>query len=104
MKKWFRGLWISLLSGTAFLASCGLKPQPTLYGGPPPEDSTQVQPLTRRQFIQQQIDSIQAIIEEREFAEVYGPPEIIEEYSRETRRLKDEAAKLEAQLKELENE
>ncbi len=103
MKKWFRGLWIGLLSGTAFLASCGLKPQSTLYG-PPPEDSTQVQSLTRRQFIQQQIDSIRAIIEKREFAEVYGSPEIIEAYSRETNRLKEEAAKLEAELKELDNE
>ena len=63
-----------------------------------------MQPLSRRQFLQQQIDSIRAIIEKREFAEVYGSPEIIEAYSRETDRLKDEAAQLEAQLKELDNE
>ena len=105
MKKWFRCLWIGLLSGTAFLASCGLKPHPTLYGGPPPEDSTQVQSMSRRQALQQHLDSIRAIIEEREFSEVYGSPEIIEKYSRETRRLKEEAAELEAQLlKDLDNE
>ena len=63
-----------------------------------------MQSLSRRQFLQQQIDSIRAVIEKREFAEVYGSPEIIEAYSRETDRLKDEAAPLEAQLNELDNE
>ena len=63
-----------------------------------------MQSLSRRQFLQQQIDSIRAVIEKREFAEVYGSPEIIEAYSRETNRLKEEAAQLEAQLKELNNE
>lgn len=87
MKKWFRNLWIGLLSGTAFLTACGLRPSPTYYGSPNVDED-----LTEgRMALQQRLDSIRDIIEERESAKIYGSPEVMERYRTETSRMRAEA-------------
>lgn len=97
MRKWLRSLWISLLSGTALLTACGVRPAPTLYG-PPPEDSAEIRQNNRRQALQQRLDSIRDIIEQRENAKVYGSPEVIRRYRSETNRLRAEADSLNKEI------
>ena len=58
----------------------------------------------RRVALQERIAELQAALQRREGACVYGSPEIIEEYGRETRRLRGEAENLENELKELKTE
>ena len=103
MGKWLRKLWIGLLSGTAFLTACGLRPSPTYYG-PPPIDPNDSAKNESRMILRQRIDEIHNILEERRNAEVYGPPEVMEEYARENRRLQSEADSLEKELLMLEKE
>lgn len=103
MSRWFRKLWIGLLSGTAVLASCDFfATSPKLYGPPPVEDT--LRKSDRREVIRQRIESIRAIVEERQNSEIYGPPEMMEEYARETQRLQAEADSLEQELKAIEKE
>ena len=107
MFKWFRKLWIGLLSGIATLTACNvIGPQPCYYGPPPvdPTEDTVKSQNDRRETLRQRIDAIRDIVEERRNAEVYGPPEVIEEYTQETYRLQAEADSLEKELKAMENE
>ena len=55
----------------------------------------------RRVKLQEQIASLRAVLMERESSCVYGSPEVIEEYGRETNRLRGEVEKLEKELREL---
>lgn len=55
----------------------------------------------RRVKLQEQIASLRAVLMERESSCVYGSPEVIEEYGRETNRLRGEMEKLEKELREL---
>ena len=107
MGTWFRKLWIGLLSGIATLTACNvIGPQPCYYG-PPPVDPTEdtVQPQNdRREVIRQRIAAIRDIVEERRNSEIYGSPEMMEEYARETRRLQAEADSLEKELETMEDE
>lgn len=76
MKKVVRTVWIATLSGLAFLAACC-----TTKGG-----------LTRsekRQLMKER-DSIQQMLSSREGACVYGTPEIMQQYSLETLRLRSQ--------------
>ena len=104
--KLFRKLWIGLLSGVATLAACNLvDPQPCYYGPPivPENDSIEnTNPKERRAMLKERIKNIRDILEERRNAEVYGPPEVINAYAKETQRLSDEADSLERELKALE--
>lgn len=106
MGTWFRKLWIGLLSGVATLTACNVGPQPCYYGPPPvdPTEDTVNSQNDRREVIRQRIDAIRDIVEERLNSEIYGPPEMLEEYARETQRLQAEADSLERELKALENE
>ena len=108
MGRWLNKIWIGLLAGTAFMASCSLVAPPPCYYGPPPvdPDDTVVEPSQndRREMLRQRIKAINAILENRRNAEIYGPPEIMEEYARETMRLSAEADSLEQELKNLERE
>lgn len=54
--------------------------------------------------LRMRLDGLMATIREREGSCVYGSPEIIEEYGRETRRLRQEAAKIQQQIEDIENE
>lgn len=56
----------------------------------------------RRLALQERLSELRAVLYEREHACVYGSPEIIEEYGRETRRLRGEAEQLTKELQELE--
>ena len=76
MKKVVRTVWIAALSGMAFLAACC-----TTKGG-----------LTRsekRQLMKER-DSIQQMLSRREGSCVYGSPEIMQQYSLETLRLRSQ--------------
>jgi len=52
-------------------------------------------------MLRERIKEIRNILEERRNAEIYGPPEMIEEFERENTRLKAEADSLERELKAL---
>lgn len=107
MGRWFRKLWIGLLSGTAALAACNLfSPPPCYYGPPPvnPTDSVVNARNEKRETLRQRIDDIHSILEERQHSEIYGPPEMIEAYKRENQRLQAEADSLEQELKNLDRE
>ena len=104
MAKWFRKLWIGLLSGTAALVSCNLiAPQPCYYGPPPVDPTVDTAKVSRKAAIRQRLDAIRDIVEERRNSEIYGPPEMMEEYERETNRLQAEADSLEQELLSLED-
>ena len=55
----------------------------------------------RRAELLEQLASLRAVIYERENSCVYGSPEIIESYGRETQRLRGDAEKIEKELNEL---
>ena len=108
MGKWFRKLWIGLLSGTAALAACNIfSPPPCYYGPPridPAQDSVTQSKQNKLEMLRQRIDEIHGVLEERRNSEIYGPPEMMEEYARENKRLQAEADSLEQELKALEME
>ena len=109
-----RKLWIVILSGVALLIGnfalvrCIHREQPCYYG-PPIEDPT-IDTLDmrmkekHRQELRERIEAIRDILEERQNAEVYGSPEIMEEYAKETQRYRIEADSLENELKALDEE
>ena len=55
-------------------------------------------------MLRQRIDEIHGVLEERRNSGIYGPPEMMEEYARENKRLQAEADSLEQELKALEME
>ena len=58
----------------------------------------------RRVALQERIVDLQAALQRREGACVYGSPEIIEEYGKETQRLRSELEAVRQELKELNQE
>ena len=149
MKKVVRTVWISALSGLAFLAACcstkGLSKAEkkqleherdsiqdiltrhegaAVYGSPEIianyaaetyrlrsqldsinyklGEDVDLEKSARRVALQERIAELQAALQRREGACVYGSPEIIEEYGRETQRMRDEVKALRNELKELE--
>ena len=88
MKRSVRTLWIAVLSALAFLAAC------VSHKG--------LTKAERAQLIQER-DSIQQILSRREGASVYGSPEIIQAYGKETQRLRDQLKDINARLGEDEN-
>ena len=57
---------------------------------------------TRAQLVER-LQQLRVAISNREGACVYGSPEIIEEYGRETERMRQEAEEIQSQIKELDN-
>ena len=55
----------------------------------------------RRIALQERLNSIRAELQRREGACVYGSPEVMEEWGRETRRLKEEAEQIQQEIKAL---
>ena len=55
----------------------------------------------RRVALQERIVELQAAIQRREGACVYGSPEIIEEYGRETQRMRDEIKAIRKEMRDL---
>ena len=58
----------------------------------------------RRVVLQERIAELQAAIQRREGACVYGSPEVLEEYGRETQRMRDELQAVRQELKDLNEE
>ena len=75
MKKIVRTVWISALSGLAFLTACC-----TTKG---------LSKSERKQLVKER-DSIQDILTRREGASVYGTPEVLASYAAETYRLRSQ--------------
>ena len=148
MKKVVRTVWISALSGLAFLAACcsakGLskaerkqlmherdsiqdiltrREGAAVYGSPEIiarygletyrlqnqldsinaklGEDVDLEKSARRLALQERIADLQAALQRREGACVYGSPEIIEEYGRETQRMRDELETVRKELREL---
>ena len=85
MKKVVRTVWISVLSGLAFLAACC---------------SAKGLSKAERKQLEQERDSIQDILTRREGAAVYGSPEIIANYRLETLRMQSRLDTINSQLGE----
>ena len=150
MKKVVRTVWISLLSGVAFLGACctskGLSKSErkqlvkerdsiqeilsrregaAVYGSPEIianyaaetyrlrsqldsinyklGEDVDLEKSARRVALQERIAELQAALKRREGACVYGSPEIIQEYGKETQRMRDEVDALRKELRELGN-
>jgi hypothetical protein len=148
MKKIVRTVWISALSGLAFLTACctskGLSKQErkqliaerdsiqeilkkremaAVYGSPEVMadyavetyrlrsqldsinyklgENVDLEKSARRVELQERISNLQKAIMDREGSCVYGSPEIIEEYGRETQRMKNEVDALRKELRDL---
>ena len=86
MKKLVRTVYIGALSGLAFLAACC---------------TTKGLSKAEKKQLEHDRDSIQQILARREGAAVYGSPEIIQEYGKETQRMRDEIQAIRKELKEL---
>ena len=100
MKKVVRKVWIGLLSGLALLVGCCTQNKINNQENPENQEDKQQKVVQ----LSHQLDSINAIIRERESSCVYGSPEIIQQYGEETRRLRQEAENIIQQIKELKNE
>ena len=85
MKKVVRTVWISVLSGLAFLTACCT--------------SKGLSKSERKQLIKER-DSIQDILKAREGAAVYGTPDVIANYGVETCRLQNKLDSINAKLGE----
>lgn len=150
MKKVVRTVWISVLSGLAFLTACcttkGLSKQErkqliqerdsiqdiltrregaAVYGSPEIiarysaenyrlqsqldsinaklGEDVDLEKSARRVELQERIADLQAALQRREGACIYGSPEVMEEYGKETRRMRDELDAARKELKELNN-
>lgn len=148
MKKIVRTVWISALSGLAFLTACcsskgltrserkqlvkerdsiqeilKMREMAAVYGSPEVlanyaaetyrlrnqldsinyklGEDVDLEKSARRVELQERIAELQAALQRREGACVYGSPEIIEEYGRETRRMRDEVEALRKELRDL---
>ena len=64
-------------------------------------ENVDLEKSARRVALQERIVELQAALQRREGAAVYGSPEIIEEYGRETQRMRDELQAVRKELKEL---
>ena len=58
----------------------------------------------RRLALQERVAELQAALQRREGACVYGSPEVLEEYGKETQRMRDELKAVKKELKELNQE
>ena len=123
MKKIVRTVCIGLLSGLAFLAACtssktSAKPEANAANQ---EEINEMNArlnrieqrikemknpdaVDRKTQLQQQLDSINNILQRREGASIYGSPEVMEKYRNETLRLYKEASQIQKELEDLNKE
>ena len=88
MKRSFRKAWIGVLAITALVVGACCSNKTIEVNG---------QKMTKKE-LQARVDELKAIVEEREMSCVYGSPEIIAEYGRETSRLRNELNELQEKL------
>lgn len=74
---------------------------PCLYGPPANDPSTM---KAQRRALQEQLDQLMQAIQRRENSCVYGSPEVIQRYSQETRRMRQQAEDIIQQIKELDED
>ena len=86
MKKTFKKIWIGTLTVATLIvgACCSHK-------------TSGEQKMSKRE-LKTRIAELKAIVEEREMSCVYGSPEVIESYGRETRQLRHELDSLQNEL------
>ena len=107
MKKVVRTVWISILSGLAFLGACctskGHQRVECLYGPPEALESERPDPGkdARKAELQQQLDSLESVLKRRETACVYGSPEVMDRYRAETNRIRQQVVDIKQELIEL---
>ena len=88
MKRFFKKTWIGVLAiATLIVGACCTQKTVEVNG----------EKLTKQE-LKARIDELRAIVEEREMSCVYGSPEIIAEYGRETGRLRHELDSLQNEL------
>lgn len=88
MKRIFKKTWIGVLAiATLIVGACCSQKTVEING----------EKLTKKE-LQARVDQLRAIVEEREMSCVYGSPEIIAEYGRETGRLRGELNELQREL------
>ncbi|MBR6437752.1 MAG: hypothetical protein IKS65_01030 [Bacteroidales bacterium] len=85
MKKSVRTIWIAMLSVVAFLVACV---------------SSKGLTKTEKAKLVRERDSIQEILNRREGACVYGPPEVIQAFGAETQRLRHQLDSINQRLGE----
>ena len=66
-------------------------------------ENVDLEKSARRVALQERIVELQEALQRREGACVYGSPEIIEEFGRETQRLRDEVKAVQQQIRDLDN-
>ena len=101
--RFFRKIWIGLLSGLAFVSACTCNEHPKVYGPPARDvdDTVHVYTKQQKRQMRQRLEALRNIIKEREMSEVYGSPEIIERYANQTEKLRNEADSLSRVLESL---
>lgn len=88
MKKVFKKTWIGVLAlATLIVGACCSSKTVEING----------EKYTKKE-LKARVDQLKAIVEEREMSCVYGSPEIIAEYGRETGRLRQELNTLQQEL------
>lgn len=94
MKKVFNKTWIAILAVFAIVvgACCSHKNAPKENNDPNNQESNEHK-MTKKE-LQERIAQIREALKKREMACVYGSPEVIENYSRETMRMRQEADSL----------
>ena len=91
--KVFRKAWIGVLALTTLVVGACCSHKTIDVNG---------QKMTKKE-LQARIDELRSIVEEREMSCVYGSPEIIAEYGRETGRLRNELNELQEKLDNFDN-
>ena len=87
MKRTFKKAWIGVLAVAAFIVgACSSNRTVDING----------QKMTKKE-LKARVDELKAVVQEREMSCVYGSPEVIAKFGRET-------AKLRQELDELQNE
>ena len=124
MKKVVRTVWIGLLSGLAFLAACTSSKNCSEANASAKANQEEMNEMNarlerieqrikemktpdnqdKRAQLQQQLDSINNILQRREGACIYGSPEVMEKYRNETLRLYKEASQIQKELEDLDKE
>jgi len=66
-------------------------------------ENVDLEKSARRVALQERFVELQAALQRREGAAVYGSPEIIQEYGKETQRMRDEIQALRKEIKDLDN-
>lgn len=88
MKRVFRRTWVGVLAVTALVVGACCSNRTVEING---------QKMTKKE-LKARVDELRAIVQDREMSCVYGSPEIIAEYGRETSRLRQELNDLQKEL------